>query len=54
MGHRAMYHRLVELVLEDVLLDGKSLFEIFNTELAHVHDGPNIELIDPMRHFIHA
>ena len=54
MCHWAVDDSFIEFVLEDVLLDGKRLFEIFDGQLAHVHDCANIELIDPMRHFIHA
>ena len=52
MGHWAMNHRLIQLILEDVLLDGKSLFEILQSQLTHVHDCADIELVHPMGHFV--
>lgn len=48
MGHRAVDHSLIQFVSEQVLLDGRGALEGVQGELAHVHDGPNIELVDPV------
>ena len=54
MGDRAVDDSFVEFVLEDVLLDGDGLLEVVDGELAHVHDGADVELVDPMDDFVDA
>ena len=48
----AMNDSFIEFIFEDVLLNGQGLFEIFDRELAHMHNGANVKLVDPMGHFI--
>lgn len=54
VGDRTVNNRLVKFILENVLLDGQRLLEIFYGQLAHVHDGSDVELIDPVGHLVHA
>ena len=54
MGYRAMDHRLVKFVFKNVLFNRNSLLEIIDGEFAHVHNGSNIELINPVDDLIDA
>lgn len=48
-----MYHCFIEFIFEKVLFDWKDLLEVIQSQFSHMHDGPNIELIDPVGDFVH-
>lgn len=53
MSHRTVDDSFIEFVLKNVFFDRQSLLEVFNGEFAHVHNSANIELVDPMGHFVY-
>ena len=54
MSNRAMNDSLVEFVFENIFFYWKILFKIIDWKFVHVHDGANVELVNPMNHFINA
>ena len=54
MGNWTMNHSFIEFILKQVFFNWNGLLKISDGHLAHMHDCPNIELINPMRNFINA
>ena len=54
VSNRTMNDSFIELIFENVLLNGKTLLEIINGKFVHVHDCTNVELINPMNNLINS
>ena len=47
-----MNNSFIEFILENVLLNGECLLKVIEGKFAHVHDGPDVELVDPVCHLV--
>lgn len=52
MCHRAINNGFIKFVLKNVFLNRETVLEIFDRQLAHVHNCTNVELINPVGHLI--
>lgn len=53
VGHRAVDHQLIQSVLEKVLLHGDGIFKVIDGHFGEVHDGADVELVDPVGGLAH-
>lgn len=54
VGHRAIDNNFIEPILEEILLHGDGILEVIDAHLWKMHNGSDIELINPMSWFAYA
>lgn len=54
MGHGAVYDELIKPILEEVLFHGNGIVKIGDVHFREMHDGADVELVDPMGRLAYA